>query len=134
MKPTESNWRSWVAKAENDLLCIRNNLAAEQVPWDVVCYHAQQAAEKMLKAFLASRGCAPRKTHDLIALLGECVERESELVSLSEACETLNVFSVDVRYPTDIYEPDEAEARKAHEAAEHLHGAVLRRLCPSEEA
>ena len=85
MKPTESNWRSWVAKAENDLLCIRNNLSAEHVPWDVVCYHAQQAAEKMLKAFLASRGRAPRKTHDLIALLGECVECESELASLSEA-------------------------------------------------
>jgi HEPN domain-containing protein len=47
---------SWTAKAENDLLCIANNLNDPQIPWDAVCFHAQQAAEKMLKAFLVSRG------------------------------------------------------------------------------
>ena len=28
MKGAESNWHSWVLKAENDLLSIRNNIAA----------------------------------------------------------------------------------------------------------
>lgn len=32
----------WLAKAENDLLNIRNNLHASRVPWDTVCFHAQQ--------------------------------------------------------------------------------------------
>lgn len=36
----------WVEKAEHDLLNIDNNLAASHVPWDTVCFHAQQAAEK----------------------------------------------------------------------------------------
>lgn len=31
---------SWLMKAENDLLCISNNLASAQVPWEAVCYQA----------------------------------------------------------------------------------------------
>ena len=50
--------QTWIAKAENDLLNIRNNLSAPQVPWDTICFHAQQAAEKLLKAFVVSRGVA----------------------------------------------------------------------------
>ena len=50
--------RTWIAKAENDLLNVRNNLDAPEVPWDTICFHAQQAAEKMLKAFVVSRGQA----------------------------------------------------------------------------
>ncbi|MFC1833890.1 HEPN domain-containing protein [Thermodesulfobacteriota bacterium] len=43
--------RRWLAKAENDLLNIRNNLSAAEVPWDTVCFHAQQTAERLLKTF-----------------------------------------------------------------------------------
>lgn len=39
----------WFHKAENDLQNIRNNLAAKEVPMDTVCFHAQQAIEKVLK-------------------------------------------------------------------------------------
>ena len=49
MTPLEAGARAWVEKAENDLLCIENNLVAQRVPWDVVVFHAQQAAEKLLK-------------------------------------------------------------------------------------
>ena len=37
MKGREADYAAWVEKAEHDLLSIRNNLAADQVPWDVVC-------------------------------------------------------------------------------------------------
>ena len=37
----------WVAKAKNDLLNADNNLAAEEIPFDTVCFHCQQAAEKL---------------------------------------------------------------------------------------
>ena len=33
--------RAWFNKAENDLLTVRNNLAAEVVPADMVCFHCQ---------------------------------------------------------------------------------------------
>jgi HEPN domain-containing protein len=48
MNGPEKNYEAWLAKAEHDLLNIENNLAA-QVPWDTVCFHAQQAAEKLFR-------------------------------------------------------------------------------------
>lgn len=53
MNERDAAVRRWLAKAENDLLNIRNNLHASRVPWDTVCFPAQQAAEKYLKAFLS---------------------------------------------------------------------------------
>lgn len=44
--------RQWLAKAKNDLLNADNNLKADEVPYDTVCFHCQQAAEKLLKAYL----------------------------------------------------------------------------------
>ena len=52
-QPDESqDVRAWVQRAEHDLLNIENNLVAARVPWDTVCFHAQQSAEKYLKALL----------------------------------------------------------------------------------
>jgi|GEM_PF-7115413 len=58
----EGDPKAWMAKVRSDMLCIENNLAAKHVPWDAVAYHAQQAAEKALKAF---RG--PRRADGLYA-------------------------------------------------------------------
>ena len=43
--------RQWLAKARNDILNADNNLNSELVPYDTVCFHCQQAAEKMLKSY-----------------------------------------------------------------------------------
>ena len=125
MNDPRGNWPAWVAKARHDLLCIRNNLAADDVPWDTVCFHAQQTAEKMLKAFLVFHGVQPRKTHDLFALLGECMALEATVVELRDCCRTLNPFSVDVRYPPIFADPDEAEARAATAAARQVYDTIL---------
>lgn len=39
-------YTAWPNKAANDYLAIQNNVNAANVPWDVVCFHAQQCAEK----------------------------------------------------------------------------------------
>ena len=72
MSSPEPNVRAWLRKAEHDRLNIENNLAATEIPWDTVCFHAQQAAEKLLKGFLLSHGHDVTRTHDLVALLTEC--------------------------------------------------------------
>ena len=76
MSVPETNYQDWTAKAEDDLLNIENNLAAQRVPWSTVCFHAQQAAEKNLKAFLVYHGQTPARIHDLIPLLTECRRRD----------------------------------------------------------
>lgn len=94
MKAAECNFSAWVAKAENDLLNIENNLSAGRIPWDTVCFHAQQAAEKILKAFLVRHGQIPPRTHDLVALLARCVQFEPDLESLVEHCRKLDAYGI----------------------------------------
>jgi HEPN domain-containing protein len=43
----------WIKKAENDLITAKNSLNIKpEPPLDTICFHAQQCAEKYLKAFL----------------------------------------------------------------------------------
>jgi HEPN domain-containing protein len=116
--------RTWAAKAESDLLNIRNNLSAERVPWDTICFHAQQAAEKMLKAFVVSRGQAVSRTHDLVALLAEAVGAGGPLEALEADCRLLTPYAVMFRYPAIESEPSEPEARQAVAAAERIYQGV----------
>ncbi|MHB1046373.1 MAG: HEPN domain-containing protein [Thermoanaerobaculia bacterium] len=69
MTPRDAGVAAWLEKADSDLLCIENNVAASRVPWDAVVFHAQQAGEKVLKALLVAAGAPVPRTHDLVALL-----------------------------------------------------------------
>jgi HEPN domain-containing protein len=125
MNAPESNYKAWLAKADNDLLNIENNLAATHVPWDTICFHAQQAAEKLLKAFLVYHARPLTRTHDLTALLAGCVEIDPNLADLHQDCQKLSYYAVASRYPADLYEPDEKEARQMIEAARRLRAAIV---------
>ena len=58
--------QEWAAKAENDLRAAIYLLEPRPAqPTDAVCFHAQQCAEKYLKALLVLRGIDFPKTHDL---------------------------------------------------------------------
>lgn len=61
MSVPQTNYRAWLRKVDSDLLNVENNLAAGRVPWDTVCFHAQQAAEKSLKALLVFHGREPQR-------------------------------------------------------------------------
>ena len=126
----KTNFRAWIKKAEHDFLSIQNNISAAETPWDVVCFHAQQAAEKMLKAFIIYHGFTVEKTHDLIQLLSVCVNIESSLIVLESDCQELNYYSVSSRYPDDPYEPDESDGRKMADSAKRIRKSVLRFLPP----
>lgn len=125
MSSPESNFSAWLRKADHDLLNIQNNLAAKDIPWDTVCFHAQQAAEKVLKAFLVVRGRDLPKTHDLVALLTLCVECDADLAALESDCRKLTVYGVAARYPDDLFEPDEADGRDVVTAAHRIHTKIL---------
>lgn len=115
---------AWVAKAAADLLCIDNNLRSREVPWELVAYHAQQAAEKMLKACLVSRGVEIPRTHDLGRLLGECLALWMPLADVAGDCDLLTPYGIAVRYPGDEPDVDAAEARRAVDAARRVVAAA----------
>lgn len=125
MSSPESNFSAWLRKAEHDLLNIENNLAAHDIPWDTVCFHAQQVAEKVLKAFLVFHGRDLSKTHDLVALLAHCAEYDAGLTALESDCRKLTSYGVVARYPGDLFEPSEAESRDVVAAAQRVRTTIL---------
>lgn len=134
MSPLDPPFRAWVSKADSDLLNITNNLTAARVPWDTVCFHAQQAAEKMLKAFLVWKGHDLPRTHDLVALLTQCVAIDPSLADLENDCRKLTYYAIGSRYPDTLYEPDEDDGRQMVTAMHRIRTAVVSRLPPEESS
>jgi HEPN domain-containing protein len=95
MKPET---QEWVQKAEDDLNMARWLRQAPAPFYDGVCFHAQQAAEKYLKAFLEERNIAYPRTHDLIRLLDLSGNLLPELDPLRPNLATLSQFAVVTRY------------------------------------
>ncbi|HWF44086.1 MAG TPA: HEPN domain-containing protein [Candidatus Kapabacteria bacterium] len=120
---------AWIKKAEEDWLCIRNELGSAEKPWSVICFHAQQAAEKYLKAFLVFKGVSPERVHDLAMLLERCLAYDPSLDVLLDDCRSLTDFAIDARYPPEFFEQDEeVNAREAVEAARRITDAIRDRL------
>lgn len=96
---------AWARKAEHDLRNSRASLASGDPAWDTVCFHAQQAAEKYLKAYLVLQGVIPPRTHDLGLRLRLTKDFDPTLDALRIDCDFLTDFAVEARYP-DVVEPD----------------------------
>ena len=111
--------RQWLAKAKNDLLNADNNLKSEEVPFDTVCFHCQQAAEKILKAYLVGNGQSYPITHDLFLILEKILPLNKDAENLRDALAILMPYAVEIRYPDD-FTPTEEDAREARAAAEHI--------------
>jgi len=59
----------WLVKANNDLRTAQTMITVEDPPTDTVCFHAQQCAEKALKAFLVFQDVHVERTHSLPRLV-----------------------------------------------------------------
>jgi HEPN domain-containing protein len=112
--------RQWVTKAQHDLLNADNNLSAARIPYDTVCFHCQQAAEKFLKAYLVERGETPLYTHDLLLLLERILPSNAPVEKLRDDLALLTPYAVEIRYPDDWVQPSAEDAREARAAAERV--------------
>jgi HEPN domain-containing protein len=116
MKPPEDVARQlardWLAKAETDLL-VCEQLAHQGVAFsEAVAFHAQQAAEKSLKALLVSRQMEFPKTHDMERLLELVGSGDEPLAELLSAAAELTPYGVEYRYPGE-YPPVSVDAAVA---------------------
>ena len=82
----------WVAKAEGDWTSALRELRARTDPnYDAACFHAQQCAEKYLKARLQEETMRFGRTHDLVALLDLLLPIEPTWAALRSDLRTLTV-------------------------------------------
>lgn len=91
--------RHWCIKGDHDLIAARRLLADETEVADVICFHAQQAVEKYLKAHLVSVGREIEKTHDLSRLLECCAAYDPDFNRLYDFTDALTRYAGEARYP-----------------------------------
>lgn len=119
----------WLRFAQADLEAgTQLDAHASGAPW-IPCFHAQQAAEKALKALIVSRGSEPPKTHDLTALaraLGGWALQEPR-----PDLDDLSVWATFPRYPGDWPEATGADAVRALTTARQVVRSVAEELARS---
>jgi HEPN domain-containing protein len=105
--------RQWIEKAEHDIRNAEHTLTLKKnCPFDTVCFHAQQCAEKYLKALLVSRSVDFPKTHDLRILM-QMVPKEVKLGLRMNEVLPLNRYTIEARYPGDWEPITRKEAKEA---------------------
>jgi len=122
----------WIEKAQGDFNVAERELRVRRLPnHDACCFHAQQCAEKYLKAFLVSQKIDPPRTHNLIDLLALSLSRDPALELIRGALELLNAYAVDIRYPGDTATKE--EAREAARAMKQVRELMQSRLGRAEK-
>lgn len=117
---------AWVAHAEEDFALARAALRRKQPLAFGACFHAQQCAEKYIKALLISKGADFPKTHDLLMLSNLCSANGILLEIDPKHLNTLTDYAVRTRYPGN--DPTAEDAKEAIELAKMVRSLARRLL------
>ncbi len=119
--------REWVDKAEADMHTAWREYRVRTAPnFDAVCFHAQQAAEKYLKAMLQERGVAIPRIHSLADLLALISKGDAGFLLIQTDALVLESYAVQIRYPG--LSADKAEAKAALSAGERIRSFLRGKL------
>jgi HEPN domain-containing protein len=119
----------WLRRAKSNLIRAQQP-RPEGVCWEDLCFDAQQAVEKALKALLVHRNIPFRYVHDVAELL-TLVEQDG--ISLPEdvrLAASLSDYAVAARYPGPMEPVTEEEYQEAIALAEAVLRWVEQLLCP----
>ncbi len=118
----------WIQKANGDLKVVEHELklkAKERVN-SAICFHAQQAAEKFLKAFLIEKNENIGKTHDIVLLLKLCAKYDNDFEKIDGS--DLNYYAVQVRYPDEFIEPTFEQTEKCWKKSKEIIDLIKKKL------
>ena len=117
--------REWLRKADTDL-AVAERLLSDEAPFcDAITFHCQQAAEKYIKAVLASWDIEFPKTHDLESLLNLVATANPGLADGLRDVIVLTPYGVELRYPGDRPDASQEEAGDAVRLARQVRDAIL---------
>ena len=122
--------KDWLRFAKENILLARSGMREEFSPYHTICFLCQGSGEKYLKAFLIWTGWELKKTHDLVELLGYCVDIEPGFEGYKGECLLLNEYITEGKYPGDM--PFESitrkDAQEAIDAANRIESFVLEKI------
>ena len=96
----------WIRVAAEDMRVARTCLRMEPPAVGVAAYHAQQAAEKLLKGLLVVAAIDFRMTHDLDWLASAVLPQYPDLRDALDVLRPLTSWGVAYRYPGPEPEPE----------------------------
>ena len=115
----------WITKAEGDFSTLVREIQVDDNPnYDGICFHAQQCAEKYLKARLCESEDRFGRIHDLVALLEAVLKWEPRWECCREDLAYLTEFAVTYRYPGEC--ADREAALDAFERCERFRDIARR--------
>ena len=122
----------WIAKAEEDYRLVEYLCSGQAAFWNATGYHAQQAAEKYLKALLVHQQVAFPKTHDIDLLIEIASVEDAGLCAQLPDVSELAPYGTQTRYPGS-YEPISAEeAARAFVIVSKLRVILLEHIDPGD--
>lgn len=110
----------WLSRARGDLAIARMPLP-EGAFLEDLCYHAQQAAEKAVKAVYVHLNAPFRYTHDIAELLHGLNSQGLNVPDMVLKAASLTVFAWQTRYPG----PSEPVTPEEHEQAVQAAAGVV---------
>ena len=114
----------WLEYANGDLRTAIAIAKDPDVPPRSACFHAQQCAEKSLKAALIHVGIEPPKLHNLASLVE--LLPPSWRVRTATDLGRLTFWAAEARYPSDSGEASAEDVRIAIDTSKWIYDAVKR--------
>ncbi len=122
MRPSDAPKGSpadWLRHARSDLVLAKSMPADEDVLRETLCFHAQQAVEKAIKAVLVLHNVPFPKTHNIGVLL-DLLPPESPRDAALDEVAMLTEYAVSARYPGEAEDVTEEELSAAVSTAERV--------------
>lgn len=119
----------WIKYARIDLRVAKYNLETSTDFKAVAAFHAQQCAEKVIKAYLTHNKVRVHKTHDLEALVKDVSKVDPTFAKKLKKAKSLTAYAVTFRYPDAERRPlTLALAKTSLKTAEYVFELCLEEL------
>jgi HEPN domain-containing protein len=114
--------QAWLIKARNDLETAHQIGMFPEGHLDIAIYHCQQAAEKVIKAFLSFHDHELERTHDLRHLIQIATRYDNGFSNWMDVAIILTPYATAYRYPGEAatLEPSRAEFDEALDSGTKL--------------
>jgi HEPN domain-containing protein len=126
-EPARELAQEWLTRSEHDLRVAQYLLTMDDPPPESVGFHAQQCAEKALKAYLTAHRVPFERRHDLNYLIDLCAPLDPDFEQFRAQVDELTPYAVEFRYPDALPLVLLTSAQAAVEIAEHIYTLVVNR-------
>ena len=109
----------WLRRAKINLAKAQQ-AKPEEVLWEDMCFDAQQAVEKAIKAILVSQQIDFPKTHDIAQVLTLLDQSDQQVPEEFWQADRLTQYAMETRYPGEAEPVTEDEYQEAVTIAEQV--------------